>query len=460
MRVQETCHVQKSHEQLASLVDREFQCWNGRKILQIPSNAIGIGVYAVSARVLAAYYGAFWALGEAITLLPRMVTLGASVVAIDGFSSKCAQRIMKVYATSLGITALQGASFVAAMTLPEFFYGHLKAQKTFFLHHSEAFIQTLPDLPEVYRPVYKVFGVNLFDSLSAMWLDLGFTNYEYKNALKLEFCKRYQQKPESGSELLDPSSNIFRKSLFTVLSSQVVSTLNERAKQKAITEKDIDNLDCKTYAWMYTELSKEAREQIGALRPELEDGLEDVVQHAGALFELLTDYRYRAPQSVMLSELLLHNMKQARDSLLATKTFTEDDIAEMMEAPMCAINCQGIFRFANSIELSSDENPHVILNAVDGKELRIRDDIQFFAMRQPLIELHRAIKELTPSELVLLKRELSFKNERETNNEKIVKVYRMLVTLKYQIEKQVMATEKLRPQDQTSWIEAFTVEEV
>lgn len=435
MRVHESYHAQSSHDQLAKLVDREIQCWKGRKILELPANIVGIGFYAVSTRVLAAFYGTMWAANEAVCFVPRMASLGLSIAVSEPLSTATIFRIMSLCTVSLRTTVLQGASFAAAVTFPEYFYGQALGQKTFFLHHIEAFVETLPDLPEVYKPIYERTGFNLFDSLSQIWLDLGFTNEEWKEGLKLEFCKRAKDNPGSLHELLDPTSNQFTKCIFSALLSRIGPKLNELVFQNSLSEQDIKSLDCKALAWLYTGLSNEARQKIFSMRADLESGLENDIDHSGTLFELVTDYRFRAPKTVELASLLLQKMKEARDELLAKKTYTPLQIAEAVDAPLCAICDLGIFKLVAEARLSSDNPPHLIFRGLDGRDIHLTDNNQFFKTKDQLLELHRAI-----------------------HGGEATDVFQRIVTLRLIYQSTLMNKEKLREEDQTPWEEAFAVD--
>lgn len=466
MRVQQCYHAQKSHEQLAVWVNEQFAVWNGRKISNITSTLIDVGMTGVKTRVMAAVYGALWAVTEACTIFPRFIALALEVSSSENSYVSAAKKIAVTYKMSVRTAVFQGASFIAAMTLPELFYGRFDGHKTFFLHHVNVFIETMPDLPEIYEAVYAAYGINCFDSLSQVWLDLGFTGKQWKRDLKNEFVRKFESDPQGASELLHFEKPALIKCLYAVFFSRIVQKLDELAENNRLTLASIVRLDCKTLVWMYTQLKTNTLKKIFELRPDLESNLENNIDQAGALFELLTEFRFRSPQSVTLGKIFLEKMIQVRNELLKDGVFTVEDLEGYDDVSMSSILCHAIIRFVSTAKVTNDTPSHLIFRAEDKTTVVIKDDRQFFKSRERLIALRAAYIALTPGQKEALLERLSWNDEAvkakkgklsdNIRDKEVRACFQLVVGLRHDlIEKPLMSNDKLREEDQTCWHDAF-----
>lgn len=463
MYVPQCYSVQRSHEQLALWVDEQRVVWNGRSITTAVSDLFSIGMKGVQIRVAAVAYTAFWSISEAVLFVPRLASLAIISIINEPTMYQAALRIADTYKTIFQATVLQASSYIAAMTLPELFYGQFQGHKTLFLHHANAFIEAMPDLPDIYDAIYSAYGINYFDSLAKVWLDLGFTKQQWKADLKAEFVQKWVANPLDGTELLNTERPLLIKCLFSAFIQRIVPEFNRQATLGPLTTQLAQNLDGKSLAWIYGGLQPATRSMLFHLRPDLETSLEANVGQVGVLFELLTDYRFRAPQTVRLSRFFLEKMIEARDELLREQMLTAMQVESYEDIAMSAITCRAILKFVLSARLSNDDPPHFIIQFRDGTRACIIDDQQFFKSREKLVQLYGDLQTLTPGERSALRCRLLFQDKITHalyNAANVVNCYRSIVRIRTELfDRSVMANDKLRDEDQTCWHDVYSLPE-
>jgi hypothetical protein len=247
---------------------------------------------------------------------------------------------------------------------------------------------------------------------------------------------------------------LFKTSFFKVIFDAIIPELNRRAESNKLELKDIRSLDVKAFLWMYTQLSPQAARAICALRPDLASGIENNDDETGDLFERMSEFRFRSPQTLAIAHVLHNRMKQATRSYLQNKTFTEDDIAMMYGQSFRAICMHAIYRCIREATLTGEASEQFVMRALDSSEIRIRDDKQFFKNRKALVEIKKKMEALSvKQEEALL--QLIASGER-SGEPSVQVVYGQLMTLQLCLQPQLMSNARLRKEDEIDWGEAFS----
>ena len=451
MHVHRCSSVQNSHTTIAAMVELEAKHIRGRSV----TGLLSAGVCAICARVAGAVCGALWLSSEALYTVPRLISIAMTTIKQreeDENKGQTFVKIMNVWSGVCKTQVLQGLGFVAATTVPELLYA-FDGKKTFYHHHVETFVNTLSDFPHVDDVMFASFGQDVLQPMAKLWLSLGRTNEEFKLFLKQTLRKEMQK--NDSFDLFDVTSLGFIRFFFKTITKEITSIIQEKTNQNTLYPIKLEGLNPLYCNMMYSDLSPDSRKQIFEVRPDLEENLEMHTEEVNIYFEAMHGFKFRPPQMVAFSNILLDKMKAVKNDFVRDRVFTVDEIEEMGQTPYSAIVCHGIYYMALQAEVKN--SGEMIFTTRSGKKAVLKNDKQLFDARPALSELHHELKQLNSAQNAVLLKLLQFKEEATIDDPLIQSCFNKIVAIRHGlIEAHVMKNDGLRDEDQTPWVEAFT----
>ena len=245
-----------------------------------------------------------------------------------------------------------------------------------------------------------------------MWTALGFSDSLWRDLVQEELWKEYQLHPTAGTEILDLTSEEFRKRYLAALYRHIAKTLHEGGS--------IERLDLTTFIMLYNILSSVVKDRVFAAKPGFAMQLEDEKSEEAILFKQVTGYRFLSAARVRQTRVLIEKMKEAKQELIKEKIYSNDDIEMQWGGSFAAVIGIGALRF---IEADPNHALYKEVAALSKEEKR--------ALFQRLCMDEKTIKNLSPF----------------YNDPKVGQVFQNIVAYKTNVVDHMMQTTDLRPED-------------
>jgi len=451
MSVQRCSIIQNSFATMQKMAEVEVAHFRGRTIRGIISGT----VCAIQLRISAVVYGAIWAAKEVFYAVPQLINIAIKTIrqrTRDEGVGQTFSKIIHLWSNKCRTQILQGLGYIAGATVPELLYA-CDAEKIFYHHHIQAFVNSLADFPSVDNVLFGNFGPDILEPMAKLWLDLGLTNTDFKEIIKQTLRKSDKKE---AYERFNETSFEFVKLLFDTLNEKLITWLKEEIREDSLTPKKLQALKPLYFIMMYSKLSTREREKIFEIRPELEDTLEMHTDEVNFYYASIYHKKFRPPQVVAFSNLLLLMMESVKNQFVRDEVFSVDDVECYDSTAYSAILCHGIYHLIEQAQLTDQGELMFSARRSRLKSSTLKNDQQMYGAKPQLVALYKEIKMLATQQEEALLQLLQFKEDIEIQDPLVRSCYIKIVDVRHAlIEKYIMKNDGLCDEAQTPWDDAF-----
>lgn len=455
MTLQYCIYTQREHETHAALVVEEQKCLAKQTAADIAAGAS----YGLLARCNAATHFGQWAITEGLMLVPKMIAIGIELLSSDdvAFTKKFYQKTSAVYWKAIRAAADQALVMAGAVIVPEILYGNLQLHRSLFSVELSDFIASAPSLSRICRNIlcdYPQFG-----DLVCLWNLLGLDRSLWKKELEQAALHLFETKQATGSELLNPESDTFRKLLFSQTSKTLSQELDRACAQGRLTEGLLKKMTPFACNCLFNFLAPATQTAVLNRAPHLKETFESPALDVINITEAYIGCRFLPLHTFQIYQLLFERMKLARDGLLKLELYTADDIEACDDGAYTAIVYLAICYLVDGATLIEDGG--IQFTAANGLQIALKNDEQFFGARAWFVELKQLLLQLDKNQTEVLLINLRSGSIEDEDDQRVKECFGLICRCKLEIiDTKVMSLDRLRDQDKTPWGEVFTVKDV
>lgn len=456
MRILSSSSVQWAWESCACFVADEKTHWENNERL----STLICGVWA---RTLAACTFATYVAKEALSFAFKIILIAGQAASsgVRLFSFRHLQQVARITFLSLKILIAECFVFAGGVIVPELIFGKWELHKKLVKTQARAFTLSLPDFPtaDAFVPHFLHFV-----HLSKLFSALDIKNDVWKERLYRRLAKEAEETNVLPSLLLDAQSPQFRYLLFDVLYQLLAERLTACP---LVSVEALKHMTPFIFCSLFHKVSEESQYSLLQACPTLHKVFHEQYPGIGNEFFVASNYPFRHPHTVELSNILLHKMREARDELLLQKIFTEDEILEMKDAPWFSVTSIGMWRFIESADAD------LVFQARAGFAIQIKNDEHFFGLKGTIQNLRAKLSLLDREQRQGLFQKLTAVEEKSLkslskayHDPKVQECFQLFSALSHTVvNPQIMKNSEIinrqlvdfRKEDQIPWHEAFCV---